>query len=216
MDAFAVQRSERTVMSARDGDRVPAGPVDTVTAPSGSLSDDALLVRAAQADRAAFAAIYARYRVPIYRYLRLRCASEDEAADLTQQVFLNALDALPRYRERGAPFAAWLFRIAHNLVANAHRRRGRTVMLDDVPAALWRSDDDDPEEHALRQERLAHLRSLYSTLDDDKQELLALRFGAGLSSSEIAPIVGRSQAAVKKQLTRIIQSLREQYGEPSP
>jgi RNA polymerase sigma-70 factor, ECF subfamily len=212
MDASADHAGERKVMSARDGDRTTTAstlPVHTPPAP-----DDAALVRAAQADPAAFASLYDRYRVPVYRYLRLRCASDDEAADLMQQTFLNALDALPRYRERGAPVAAWLFRIAHNLVANAHRARGHTVTLDVTTAEHLRSDADGPEALALREERLAHLRVLYSTLDDDKQELLALRFGAGLSSREIAPIVGRSQAAVKKQLTRTIQSLREQYGEP--
>jgi RNA polymerase sigma-70 factor, ECF subfamily len=174
--------------------------------------DDAALVRAAQADVAAFGQLYARYRARVYRYLRLRCASDEEAADLTQQVFLRALDALPRYREQGAPFAAWLFRIAHNLASNAHRSRGRTVGLEQA-ASHWQSGDSDPEAATLRAEQLERLRGLYQQLDDKQQELLALRFGAGLSSREIAPVVGRSEAAVKRQLTRIIQALRERYGD---
>ncbi|HEY7355449.1 MAG TPA: sigma-70 family RNA polymerase sigma factor, partial [Ktedonobacterales bacterium] len=77
--------------------------------------DEAALVAAAQADPAAFDALYQRYLARVYRYLRAHVGSDDEAADLTQQVFLKALDALPRYRPRGAPFAAWLFQIARHV-----------------------------------------------------------------------------------------------------
>jgi RNA polymerase sigma-70 factor (ECF subfamily) len=200
------------VMSAHDGEQDRRS--GTTAIQSGAPASDAALVRAAQADPTAFAALYARYRIPVFRYLRLRLETEEDAADLTQQVFLHALAALPRYRERGVPFAAWLFRIARNQATNALRGRSRTVTLDLVPERHWQDDAGDPEAHALRAERLLRLRALYLRLDQDKQDLLALRFGAGLSSSEIASLVGRSQAAVKKQLTRIIQSLREQYGEP--
>ncbi|HUG17252.1 MAG TPA: RNA polymerase sigma factor [Thermomicrobiales bacterium] len=204
-----VHRSERTVVQGRAQSAVDRS--DTPSSPA--KVSDAEIVRAAQLDPAAFGALYTRYRVRIYRYLRLRTGSDDEAADLTQQVFLRAIDALPGYQERGLPLAAWLFRIARNAAANAHRGRGRTVALDDAPDSVWRTDAENPEAIAIQNERLAHLRTLYGQLDAGKQELLALRFGAGLSSREIAPIVGRSEAAVKKQLTRIIHTLRERYGD---
>lgn len=175
--------------------------------------DDAVVVRAAQGDPAAFAPLYVRYHPRVYRYLRLRAATDDEAADLTQQVFLQALDALPRYRERGLPFAAWLFRIARNVATDAHRLRRPTLDIDLLPERLDVVSDDDPEVAALRRERVERLREQLATLHPDKRELLGLRFAAGLSSREIAPVVGRSEAAVKKQLTRIIQQLREQYGD---
>lgn len=175
--------------------------------------DDATVVRAAQDDPAAFAPLYVRYYPRVYRYLRLRAATDEEAADLAQQVFLQALDALPRYRERGLPFAAWLFRIARNVATDAYRRRRPALDIDLLPERLDGASDDDPEAVALRRERVERLRGQLATLGPDKRELLGLRFAAGLSSREIAPIVGKSEAAVKKQLTRIIQQLREQYGD---
>lgn len=173
--------------------------------------DDAAVVRAAQRDPAAFAPLYVRYHPRVYRYLRLRTATGEEAADLTQQVFLQALDALPGYRERGLPFAAWLFRIARNVATDAHRRRRPALDWDLLPERLHATSDDDPEAALLGRERVERLRGKLATLDSDKRELLGLRFAAGLSSREIAPVVGKSEAAVKKQLTRIIQQLREQY-----
>lgn len=204
-----VQVNDRNVVQGRVPAVVGLEPEQSLP----ETASDAEIVHAAQLDPAAFAILYTRYRVRIYRYLRLRTGSDDEAADLTQHVFLKAIDALPGYQERGTPFAAWLFRIAHNAAANSHRGRGRTVTLDNAPDSIWRTDTDNPEAIAIQNERLADLRKLYGQLDNGKQELLALRFGAGLSSREIAPIVGRSEAAVKKQLTRIIHTLRERYGD---
>jgi RNA polymerase sigma-70 factor (ECF subfamily) len=174
--------------------------------------DEATLVQAAQADPAAFAALYARYYTRVFRYLRARTAGTEEAADLTQQVFLQVLDALPRYQERGLPFAAWLFRIAANAATDAHRRRrpsiGWHVLSGELPG-----DDGDPERAALQQERLERLRALVARLDETQRELLALRFAAGLSAREIAAVAGKREGAVKRRLTRIIQRLREQYGD---
>ncbi|HET7037020.1 MAG TPA: sigma-70 family RNA polymerase sigma factor, partial [Thermomicrobiaceae bacterium] len=79
-----------------------------------AAEEEAALVAAAKVDGAAFAALYRRHRGPIYRYLRARTRCDEDAADLTQQVFLKAFEALPRYQERGLPFAAWLFRLARN------------------------------------------------------------------------------------------------------
>lgn len=175
--------------------------------------DDAAIVHAARRDPSAFEPLYERYHPGVYHYLRLRTATVEEAADLTQQVFLQALAALPKYRERGLPFAAWLFRIAGNVATDAHRRRRPALDWDLVPERLRGISDDDPEAAALANERVERLRQHLATLDPAKRELLGLRFAAGLSSGEIAAVVGKSEAAVKKQLTRIIQQLREQYGD---
>src|SRR4051812_35888267 len=96
---------------------------------SQSVSDEAALVRAAAADASAFAALYERYVARVYRFVRPRCASSDEAADLTQQVFVKVAEALPGYRERGVPFVAWLFRIARNTTIDHARRRRPAVPL---------------------------------------------------------------------------------------
>lgn len=176
-------------------------------------SDDAHLVRAAKANPAEFAALYQRYFPPVYRYLRVRSGDDGEAADLTQDVFLKAFDALPRYRERGVPFGAWLFRIARNRVVDAHRHRRPTLDWDFLPEALQPSDGGDPEAIALQNERLARLGGIISELDVEKRELLALRYAAGLTAREIASVVHKSEAAVKKQFSRTLRSLKEQYDE---
>jgi RNA polymerase sigma-70 factor, ECF subfamily len=192
---------------------LPARPSECSLAQQESLPDDAALVCAAQVDVTAFGTLYARYYLRVYRYLRLRVTSDDDAGDLTQQVFLKALDALPQYRERGLPFAAWLFRIARNAAIDAHRQRRPMLDIDLLPEPIVARDDADPESNALRREQLDRLRELLARLDHDKRELLALRFAAGLTSREIAALTGRREAAVKRQLSRLIQNLRENYGE---
>src|SRR5262252_2623339 len=186
---------------------------DTTT-PVGDTEDghvlDAALVRAAQADPTAFAPLYQRYRDRIYRYLRTRTSSDEDAADLTQQVFLQALDALPRYRIQQTPFAAWITRIAHNLAVN-DRRRKTTVPWDYVPEALQPLAEGNLNDHVLREEALAQLRVALQTLNASAREVLALHFAAGLTVAETAAVVGRSDAAVKKQLTRTIHALKERY-----
>lgn len=168
------------------------------------------LVRAVQDGELAFSVLYERYLERIYAYIRARTASDDDAADLTQQVFLHALRALPHYRAGGAPFAAWLFRIARNAVIDHHRRLRPSLAWDALPMALQRADGCDVEAGVLRGERLSRLRTLLGRLDADKRELLALRFAAGLTIPEIAMVIGKSDAATKKSLFRLVHTLKEQ------
>lgn len=179
-----------------------------------SPEDDMVLVAAAQADATAFAVLYARYLPRVYRYLRVRSPGDEEAADLTQQVFLQAWQALPGYQARGVPFAAWLFRIARHLATDAYRRRGPTLAWDAVPVEAQPPADIDLEAALLRQEALARLRDLLARLPADKRELLALRFAARLTAREIGAVVGKSEAAVHKQIERTLHTLKDQYDEP--
>jgi len=166
------------------------------------------LVEAAKRDPAAFAALYQLYFARVYRYLRMRLPREEDAADLTQQVFLRALDALPRYQPRAAPFAAWLFAIARHALADRFRRRHATLSLE-VAAGL--AADQGPEDAAIQRETHERLRELLGTLDPTARDLLALRFAAGLSAPEIAAVVGKRPDAVRKQLSRLLQGLKERY-----
>ncbi len=190
----------------RDGTALALGRDDDTGA------DEAALITAARGAPAAFGILHQRYHARVYRYLRARTESPEDAADLTQQVFLQAFDALPRYRERGLPFAAWLFRIARNAATDFHRRRRQTVAWDHLPEALHPAAQG-PEGTVLRREALARLRDLLATLPADKRELLALRFVAGLSQREIAAVVGKSEDAVQKGLTRLLHSLKERYDD---
>jgi RNA polymerase sigma-70 factor (ECF subfamily) len=158
---------------------------------------------------AAFEPLYLRYRTRLYRYLRTRLTSDEDAADMTHQVFLLALDALPKYQQRGLPFAAWLFRIAHHAMIDSKRRQRPTVSWDALPETLQPLSEHDPEDHVLRQEVLSHLRAWLATLKADQRELLALRFAAGLTVPQIAAVVGKKPDATKKQLSRLLQSYKE-------
>jgi len=163
-----------------------------------------------------FGLLYTRYAGRVYRYVLSRTGSREEAADLTQLTFARAFNSLPRYRPGRAPFVAWLFRIARNAVTDAHRRRRATVSFDGLPEFLVAADGLSPEALLEKRERLERLRGLLGRIDPAKRELLALRFGSGLSAREIAPIVGKSEAAVKKQLTRTIATLKEYYRDDLP
>jgi RNA polymerase sigma-70 factor (ECF subfamily) len=174
-------------------------------------ADEAGLVRAAQDRPEAFAVLYERHVDRIHRYLELRVGAPD-AADLTQQVFLKAFASLHRYTGRGLPFSAWLFRIARNLAMDHHRSSHRTP--DELLPDVVQIESSSPEESALQMEMLGRLRSLLHDLSAEKRELLAMRFGAGLTSREIGAVLGKSEAAVKKQLTRILQRIKEKYLEP--
>lgn len=174
---------------------------------------EAALVRAAQENPAAFAPLYQRHRDRIYAYLRTRTRTAEDAADLTQQVFLQALDALPRYRSGRAPFVAWLVRIARNVAASYHKRHRQTITWDLVPESLQPLAEDDLDARVARREAVARLHAVLGTCNAHTREVLALHFAARLTIAETAAAVGKSEAAVKKQLTRTIHALKEQYHE---
>lgn len=173
--------------------------------------DEAALVRRACDDPAAFETLYRRYRDRIYWYLRARTEGEEDAADLTQQVFVHALAALRQFHSRKGSVAAWLFSIARHAATDFHRRHRTTVAWEYVPAALQPDDGRDVEADTMRRESLARLPQLLAALPRDKREVLALRFAGGLTIPEIAAVVGKSAEATRKQLTRTLQSLEEQY-----
>jgi len=174
-------------------------------------SDEEALLRAAHGDRAAFGQLYDLYVDRVYAYLRVRTPTEDDASDLTQQVFVQALVGLPRYQGQRLAFAPWLFRIARNAAIDAHRRRRSTTAWDLLPEALHPMAGDDVEESVLRQETIARVQGLVRTLSPETREMLALRFGAGLSVADVAAVIGKKEGAVKQQLIRTIRKLRENY-----
>ena len=177
--------------------------------------EDVALVRAAQQHRAAFAPLYHRYRHRVYAYLYTRLPHAEDAADLTQQVFVQALVALPRYRPDGPPFAGWLFRIARNAVVDFQRRRRRgAVTLERVPEQLHPPADQDLEAQVVQREALAHLHATLGTLDPATRDLLLLRFVGQLTVVEIGAAIGISPAAASKRIQRGLQTVKEQYHEP--
>jgi RNA polymerase sigma-70 factor (ECF subfamily) len=177
--------------------------------PSVGGEEDASLVKAARRNPAAFAALYRRYVTPIYRYLYSHVGHAADAEDLTAQVFTEALEGLGRYRERGS-FAAWLFTIARRRAADHHRRRQRPYLSLDE--ALDRPDEDkSPLAHVVQDETLRRLATLVAQLDKEQQELLRLRFAGGLTYAEISTLTGRSEAAVKMAVHRLLRRLEAEW-----
>ncbi len=167
------------------------------------------LVEKAKADPEAFGVLYERYVDRIYQYVFYRTGSRYDAEDLTAKTFYKALANLDRYHHRGLPFSAWLYRIAHNLVANWHRDRQRrkTIPLDSLALA---GKERDATEHLIESsERVEVLREAIRGLAPDRQELLILKYVTGLSNREIGRVMGRSEGAVKALYHRTLLALRK-------
>ncbi|HBY96857.1 MAG TPA: RNA polymerase subunit sigma-24 [Chloroflexi bacterium] len=136
-----------------------------------------------------------------------RVGSQQDAEDLTAQVFTEALDRLDGYRGQGT-FAAWLFAIARHKVVDHYRQRGDVVSLESGSAQGLEAPDAAPEYWAVRNEQRCLLASALQTLAPEKQELLAPRFFAGLKYGQVAQALGKSEAAVKMMVYRALDELR--------
>jgi RNA polymerase sigma-70 factor, ECF subfamily len=170
---------------------------------------DRELVAAARADATQFVALYERYFTRVHRYVRVRIADRAACEDVTSDVFLTALSKLDAFRGSGS-FAAWLFRIAQNAVRDHQRIRPVTPFAEEALGGLVDLDPG-PDEQALRGERLQLLRSLVAELSGEQQELLALRYGAGLRAGEIGELLGKTPVAVRVALHRVLNDLRRRY-----
>ena len=185
-------------------------PSSPVTGGQDNAIDDAVLVRAARRDPAAFAVLYRRYVTSIYRYLYSRVGNSADAEDLTAQTFVAGLEGLPGYHERGS-FAAWLFTIAHNKAADHHRQRHPHLPLDEALDSPGHGED--PMTTMMRKETLQRLSALVAGLEEDKQELLRLRFAGSLTYAQIAQVVGSSEGAVKMAVHRLLNRLEAGWEE---
>lgn len=176
------------------------------------LSDKEVLRLASAGDQDAFGVLYQRYVGRIYNYVYYRTGNHHDAEDLTARVFMRALRHIPTYQDRGVPFSAWLYRIAHNLVANWHRDNARKpeIPLDDVP--FHASDRQMPESSLLRSEEQDFLLELIRTLPPERQQLLILKFVEDFSNAEIGLIMGRTEGAVKSLYHRTLLALRDTVG----
>lgn len=168
------------------------------------------LVELAKADPEAFGELYERYVKRIYNYVYYRTGNHHDAEDLTARVFQRALTHIPKYQNRGVPFSAWLYRIAHNLVVNWHRDRKRrqVISIDDLALSTLKSDA--PEAFAEKQEEQALLLSAIKRLPQDRQQLLMFKFVDKLSNAEIGEIMGRSEGAIKSLYHRTLLALRDE------
>lgn len=172
-------------------------------------ADDATLAEAAKEDVAAFDVLYRRYATRVYRYCRSRSNDAQVAEDLTAQTFLAALEGIGRFRGEGT-LAAWLFGIASNVCKGYHRTRQRHPQAP-LEAVAHREDVEtpDPERRAYRRGILECAQRVLPLLSEDRQEVLRLRFLAGLNTAETAAVMGKRRGAVRKLLSRALDDLRE-------
>lgn len=175
----------------------------------GELTDEALLARSADGDRAAFDVLVGRHAASVLRLIRVGVASPAESEDVLQQTFLAAWRSAPRFRGE-ARVKTWLFTIARNTAAKARDRAGRAPVADVPLDALgveagWGSED--PETIALAAERRDLLRAAFESLDDDARELLTLRDLEELPGEETAALLGLSLTAMKSRLHRARMTL---------
>jgi RNA polymerase sigma-70 factor (ECF subfamily) len=170
--------------------------------------DAALAVRASKGESAAFGLLYDRHVDAIYRYVYYRVRDDAEAEDLTSDVFMRALKAMPRYEPRQA-FLAWLYRIARNAVIDRARRGNRQVSFEDALEHPMADQVLDPDEQILATSDNATLRGALAQLTPLQQEVIVLRFLEGYSTHEIARIVGKREGTVRGIQFRAIGALRQ-------
>lgn len=165
-----------------------------------------LVVRFQAGDEEAFPEIYERYFDRLYAYLLAALRDRHEAEDASQEVFIRALRALPRYEFRGAPFEAWLFRIARNYALNHKERADPVVVEDPVEVDRWRDGADAAD--SLQWMSDADLLSFIDRLPLAQRQVIVLRYMVGFEWDTVAAILDRSAGAVRQLEQRAFASLR--------
>ncbi len=163
-------------------------------------SEEDLVRRAQRRDPEAFGALYEEHLDRMYRYVLLRVRNQADAEDITQQVFLRALESIGSYRWRGTPFASWLFRVAHNLVVGYWKKRSREKTTAVAPEEIDEevaAPGDDPAALAELKFDMKQLSEACGELSDGQREVISLRFAGGLWVAETARVMGKSEGAVK-------------------
>ncbi len=188
-----------------------AGALDRTTARNVAARADPVEVtrlvdRAKNGDAQAFGLLYDRFQPEILRYLTHRTHSADTAEDLTQQVFLKAWQAIPRFEQRGVPFKAWLYRMAHNQMVDHFRTHKFTLELGDIELP----DDADQESALLAGEMSEALQRALARLSDDHRQVLTLRFLMEKSAREIGEVMGRKEVTIRGLQMRALQALRRE------
>ena len=159
-------------------------------------------------------ALYDHYAVRVFRFVRFRVGIAEDAEDIVQRVFIRMIEALPRYRSRGAPFGAWLFRIARNATIDHQRARRLHEPLDAVAEApaLVRG----PEELAITASEMDRVVGAMALLTYEQREVIAYRFFAELTPREISKVMGSREGAVRATQFRALGALRRHLAEPQP
>lgn len=170
-------------------------------------NEENLLRRAQERDPQALSSLYEENFDKIYRYVAIKVGNRMEAEDITQQVFVKALQSVSTYKWQGTPFSAWLFRIAHNQIVDYLRVKTRQAT---VPLEEWVPDNScDPQKSAEHNCTMEELAVATKELTPAQQEVISLRFAGGLSIAEVAKTMGKSEGAIKALQHSAIVALRK-------
>jgi RNA polymerase sigma-70 factor (ECF subfamily) len=206
MNGNALNEADRSANGSRPGRTTP-DPQDEERA------IESALVARAKKDTQAFGELYERYVDRIYSYVYSRVQNAEDAEDLTARIFYRSLDRLDSYEDRGLPFGAWLFRIAHNLVANWRRDQGRRTFVPIDGMVFPAERRDEPEAAAERREGEEALWAAIERLPEERRRLLFHKFGDQLTNIEIGELMQKSEGAIKSLYFRTLAALRRDLSE---
>jgi RNA polymerase sigma-70 factor (ECF subfamily) len=167
-----------------------------------------LLERASRAEPAALGMLYDQYADKIFAYIYHRVGQAEVAEDLTGQVFMRMLEAIRTGQGWRSSFSGWLYRIAHNLVIDYYRRRGRVTLVDIDDATPVRATHGDPVRSTEALLDREHLRAALSQLTEDQAQVITLRFMEERSIAEVADLMDKTEGAIKALQYRAVLALR--------
>lgn len=173
---------------------------------SRQYDDEQLIKKSKTGDAEAFGELYEKYAEVIFRYVYSHLQSRLDAEDLTEDIFMRAWKALPKYDDRGLPFSAFLFRAARNSLIDFYRQHKPVQSIDDIEL---QSHEPGPEEYVSDQLANIDLRNTLSQLREDYRSVLIFRFLSGLSPEETAAAMQRSVGAIRVLQHRALSALRE-------
>ena len=174
--------------------------------PGRQNDDEQLIKQVKNGDAEAFGVLYEQYADVVFRYVYSHLDNRSDAEDLTEEIFLRAWRALPKYDERGLPFTAFLFRVARNSLIDFYRQHKTVQSIDDIEI---QSHEVGPEETVESKIENNHLKKTISGLREDYRNVLIFRFLSGLSPEETAQVMQRSVGAVRVLQHRALSALKD-------
>lgn len=175
----------------------------------GEQPETILIRRAKSGDTEAFTSLYQVYLNAIYRYVYYRIDQVEDSQNLTEQVFLNAWEALPAYQSRGHPFSSWLYRIAHHIVVDYNRKKKEGMLTEQTSLPIQARDQGSILRQITQTQDAETLAHAISQLSDEQQQDIILRFIEGLNHGEVARLLAKSEKACQVLQYRSMVALNE-------
>ena len=176
---------------------------------AGDVDVRSLVEKAADGDIEAFGELYSIYLDRIYRYVFYQVRNKATAEDLTEEVFLKAWEGIGKFKWKGPPFQAWLYRIARNHIIDYFRTKRQQVTLDEE----LKADDKEPEQEADDKQTQRMLSKAIFSLPQQQRQIILLKFIEGLENCEIAQILKKSQGAIRITQMRALDALRQKLNK---